>query len=58
MLSYNLNVDLPHRSLTVPLQAHSAAQAWRMGRDWFPDYPLTLVLQSHPWSQQHPQQSP
>ncbi|MEN9767100.1 hypothetical protein [Vulcanococcus sp.] len=57
MLSYILNVDCPNRSLAVPLLAHSAEQAWRMGRDWFPDYPLTLALRSHPWSHPQPHQS-
>jgi hypothetical protein len=43
MFFYELNVNLPHRILTVPLQAESQEQAWHLSRDLFPDHDLQLV---------------
>ena len=40
---YELSVNLPHRTLTIPLQAESQEQAWHLGRDLFPDHEIDLV---------------
>ena len=45
MFFYELSVSLPHRILTIPLQAESQEQAWHLGRDLFPDHEIDLV----PW---------
>ena len=43
MFFYELSVSLPHRILTIPLQAESQEQAWHLGRDLFPDHEIDLV---------------